>query len=206
MLKALKTGDKATINKFLADDFTHFEDGKSYSKAWFLEKAKPLKGINTFDIENVKLSWEGETAALTGIGVIHTQNGSTMRWRFIDKFVKRDGQWQAVAGYVSKYDAPLAQPEKPPADNGCSGIENMGIHKNTAISAAIGGGVVEWLAKIRNNTSVTKIVVFGWRDMYGQQQRSQVQIRGGEIASVRLDLTQARVIPPVTDVRVLSCQ
>lgn len=106
----------------------------------------------------------------------------------------------------SKYDATLAQPEKPPADNGCSGIENMGIYKNTAISAAIGGGVVEWLAKIRNNTAVTKIVVFGWRDMYGQQQRAQVQIRGGEIASPRLDLTQARVIPPVADLRVLSCQ
>jgi hypothetical protein len=105
-----------------------------------------------------------------------------------------------------KYDATLAQPEKPPADNGCSGIESMGIYKNTAISAAIGGGVVEWLAKIRNNTAVTKIVVFGWRDMYGQQHSAQTQIRGGEIASVRLDLTQARVIPPVTDMRVLSCQ
>lgn len=109
-----------------------------------------------------------------------------------------------------KYDATLAKTEKPAAapapQNGCSGIENMGIYKNTAISAAIGGGVVEWLAKIRNNTAVTKIVVFGWRDMYGQQQRAQVQIQGGEIASVRLDLTQARAIPPVTDLRVLSCQ
>ena len=82
----------------------------------------------------------------------------------------------------------------------------MGVYKNEIFSREMGGGVVEWLAKIRNNTGVTKIVVFGWRDMYGQQQRSQVQIRGGDIASPRLDMSQARMIPPVTDVRVLSCQ
>jgi len=110
-----------------------------------------------------------------------------------------------------KYDANLAAPPPKPVaapahQDGCSGVESMGLYKNEIFDRAMGGGVVEWLAKIRNNTGVTKIVVFGWRDMYGQQQRSQVQIRGGEIASPRLDMTQARVIPPVTDVRVLSCQ
>jgi hypothetical protein len=105
-----------------------------------------------------------------------------------------------------KYDATLTKQTASPPQDSCSGIESMGIFKNTAIDPAIGGGVVEWLAKIRNNTNVTKIVIFGWIDVYGQQRRAQVQIRGGDIASVRLDLTQARVIPPVRDLRVLSCQ
>jgi len=106
-----------------------------------------------------------------------------------------------------KYDPTLASPTASPASQGpCSGIESMGIFKNTAIDPAIGGGVVEWLAKIRNNTNVTKIVIFGWIDMYGQERKAQVQIRGGDIASVRIDLTQARVIAPVRDLRVLSCQ
>lgn len=105
-----------------------------------------------------------------------------------------------------KYDANLTKPTVSPAQDSCSGIESMGVFQNTVMDPAIGGGVVEWLAKIRNNTSVTKIVVFGWIDMYGQQKKSQVQIRGGDIASVRLDLTQARVIAPVRDVRILSCQ
>jgi hypothetical protein len=82
----------------------------------------------------------------------------------------------------------------------------MGLYKNEIFSREMGGGVVEWLAKIRNNTGVTKIVNFGWRDVNGQQQTSQVQIRGGEIASPRLDMTQARVIPPISEVQVLSCQ
>lgn len=105
-----------------------------------------------------------------------------------------------------KYDPTLGKQTASPPQDSCSGIESMGIFKNTAIDPAIGGGIVEWLAKIRNNTNVTKIVVFGWIDMYGQQQKAQVQIRGGDIASVRIDLTQARIIPPVRDLRVLSCQ
>jgi hypothetical protein len=105
-----------------------------------------------------------------------------------------------------KYDPTLTKQTASPPQDSCSGIESLGIFKNTAIDPAIGGGVVEWLAKIRNNTNVTKIVVFGWIDMYGQQKKAQVQIRGGDIASVRLDLTQARVIPPVRDLRLLSCQ
>jgi hypothetical protein len=94
----------------------------------------------------------------------------------------------------------------PVSQNGCSGIEAMGIYKNSIFSADMGGGVVEWLAKIRNNTSVTKIVVFGWVDMYGKQIKAQAQIKGGEISSLRLDMTQARVIAPVKELRLISCQ
>ena len=81
----------------------------------------------------------------------------------------------------------------------------MGFFQNEIFDRAMGGGIVEWLAKIRNNTSVTKIVVFGWIDSYGQQKNSQIQIRGGDIASVRVDLTQARFIAPVRDLRLVSC-
>lgn len=82
----------------------------------------------------------------------------------------------------------------------------MGLVKNVAAEAAVGGGIVEWLLRIRNNTSVTRLVIFGWRDSYGQQQRAQVQIRGGDIATPRLDMTQARLIAPVADIRLISCQ
>jgi len=110
----------------------------------------------------------------------------------------------------SKYDATLADPPKsvaaPAPENGCAGIENMGVFKNQAMATAIGGGIVEWLLKIRNNTTVTKIVIYSYRDSYGGTPQNQVQIRGGEIATIRLDLTKSRFIAPVTDVRIVSCQ
>ena len=111
-----------------------------------------------------------------------------------------------------KYDANLTnkyEAEKTAAAvaaTGCTGIEMMGLYKNEIFDRAMGGGITEWLVKIRNNTAVTKIVVFGWRDQYGQEQTSQVQIRGGEIASPRVDMTQARYIAPTADVKLVSCQ
>ena len=102
--------------------------------------------------------------------------------------------------------APGAQADTPRPAVEFPGIELMGLYKNEAIDRAIGGGIVEWLAKVRNNTGVTKIVVIGWRDVNGQQRSGQVQIRGGDIASLRLDMTQARVIPPVADLRILSVE
>jgi hypothetical protein len=54
---------------------------------------------------------------------------------------------------ASKYDPTLAEAPKPtsapaPQDS-CSGIENLGVYKNDLMDAAIGGGVVEWVLKIR---------------------------------------------------------
>jgi hypothetical protein len=109
-----------------------------------------------------------------------------------------------------KYDASLANVRKPApaptAAQGCDGVEMMGVFQNEIFDRAMGGGVVEWVVKIRNNTGVTKIVGFGWIDSYGQEQRSQAQIRGGDIASLRVDLTQAKMIAPVRDAHLVSCQ
>lgn len=90
--------------------------------------------------------------------------------------------------------------------SGCQGVENMGLYKNEIFDRAMGGGVVEWLAKIRNNGAVTRIVIYGWRDQYGAEKRGQVQVTGGAIVSPRLDMTQARFITPITNLRLLSCQ
>jgi hypothetical protein len=87
-----------------------------------------------------------------------------------------------------------------------SGIELMGLYKNEVFDRQMGGGIVEWLAKIRNNTGVTRIVEFTWVNASGQLKRAQVQIAGGAIASPSLDLTQSTVISPVKNLRLVSCQ
>lgn len=111
----------------------------------------------------------------------------------------------------SKYDPGVAAAANkaavPPQLRACEGIELMGIYKNELISREMSqGGMEEWLAKIRNNTSLTKIIKFGWIDQYGQQQVAQVELRGGDIATPRLDLTQKRFIAPVRDLKLVSCQ
>ena len=92
------------------------------------------------------------------------------------------------------------------AATGCAGIEAMGLYKNEIFDRKMGGGVTEWIAKIRNNNAVTKIVIFSWRDQYGEEKVSEVQIRGGEIASARVGMTEARFIAPVKELRLKRCQ
>jgi hypothetical protein len=82
----------------------------------------------------------------------------------------------------------------------------MGLISNIVQETVIGGGIVEWVARVRNNEPITKIVVVGWRDMYGQEQQAQTQIGGGQIVSIRLDLTQSRFVAPVTNVHLVSCR
>lgn len=112
----------------------------------------------------------------------------------------------SAAKPAPKYDADLAKPTpqatRPERSNGCESIEAMGLFKNNTGAA----GLVEWLAKIRNNGGVTRIVTFDWMNQYGQQQKGQVQIQGGQISSIRLDLTQDMFIPPVSNLRLISCQ
>ena len=114
----------------------------------------------------------------------------------------------AVPPKPKQYDASLAEADRPvqPSDP-CSGIESMGIYTNELMSPQMTqGGLYEWLAKIRNNTGVTKIIRFSWIDEYGQQKVAQIQLKGGDIATSRLDLTQKKFIPPVKDLKIVSCQ
>jgi len=101
---------------------------------------------------------------------------------------------------------PSLVPERLPLANGCDGIENMGLVKNDVFDRAMGGGLVAWHMRMRNNSGVAKIVEYGWIDMYGQEKKGSVQIRGGEIANPRLDLSEARPIAPVRNLRILRCQ
>lgn len=99
------------------------------------------------------------------------------------------------------YRAPLTA-----AQLACSGVESLGIFKNTALPRAVGGGVVQWLGKIRNSNTAARIVAVTWIDEYGQTKRAQVQIAAGQIADVELDLKLDRAIAPVKNFQVETCR
>jgi hypothetical protein len=124
----------------------------------------------------------------------------------ITAMIERAGQPNKTAATTAT-SAASATPAAGSAGGPCAGIELLGLYKNELISRQMSeGGLEEWLAKIRNNTSVTKIIKFGWIDQYGQQQVARVELRGGDIATPRLDLTPKRYIAPVKDLKLVSCQ
>jgi ketosteroid isomerase-like protein len=96
LVEAFNRGDKSAYGALLADDFTQVENGKPYDKAKLLSAIKQPKYPLSLSYENVSLTFQGEIAVLDGISVVRAQTPSamvTVRYKFTDQFVKRDGRW-----------------------------------------------------------------------------------------------------------------
>lgn len=97
--------DKKTLNRILADDYVGtLPTGKLQGKAEYLRTATPDDAIQKWNFENLKVSLRGDRASLTGVLQLEVtdeqgQNRS-LAFRFTDKFVWRDGRWQATASEV----------------------------------------------------------------------------------------------------------
>jgi ketosteroid isomerase-like protein len=98
--------DKKKLDRILADDYVgEGADGKPQGKAEYLRTATRDTAIQKWDFEDLKLSLKGDRAALTGIIrlEIKDQRGQNqnLAFRFTDKFVWRDGRWQATGSVVT---------------------------------------------------------------------------------------------------------
>ena len=96
--------DKKKLNHILADDYVGINEGRAQGKAQYLKTIEPDTAIQHWEFENLKLDLNGDRAALTGVLRldIKDQNGQNQQvtFRFTDKFVWRDGRWQATASEV----------------------------------------------------------------------------------------------------------
>ncbi len=96
--------DKKKLNHILADDYVGINEGRPQGKAQYLKTIEPDTAIQHWEFENLKLSLAGDRATLTGVLRldIKDDNGQPQKLtlRFTDKFVWRDGRWQAVGSEV----------------------------------------------------------------------------------------------------------
>lgn len=93
--------DKKKLDRILADDYVGVSsEGKSQGKAEYLKTIQRDTTIQKWDFENLKASLKGDRATLTGIIKLQIDN-QEVAYRFTDKFVWRDGRWQATSSEVS---------------------------------------------------------------------------------------------------------
>ena len=96
--------DKQKLNKILADDYVgQTSDGKAQGKAEYLKTIERDTTIQEWDFEDLKVDLMGDRAALTGI-IRLTLRDREVAYNFTDKFVWRDGRWQAVGSVVNLID------------------------------------------------------------------------------------------------------
>ena len=109
-LNSYLSGDKATFDRIVAEDFTGTdESAKVRSKTEERELVQPTPGPAgvTLTNEDVKARIYADTAIVTGRIVSKTQTGGSsasinFQSRFTDTFLKRQGRWQVVARHYSR--------------------------------------------------------------------------------------------------------
>jgi hypothetical protein len=94
--------DKRKLNYILADDYVGTaSDGKSQGKAEYLQTIERDTTIEKWNFEDLKVALRGDRATLTGRIRIQVK-GQEVVYSFVDKFVWRDGRWQAVGSEVAQ--------------------------------------------------------------------------------------------------------
>jgi len=93
--------DKKQLDKILADDYAGTTaDGKALGKAEYLQTIERDTTTQKWDFQDLQLSLKGNRAVLSGVVHFETSAGETS-FNFTDRFVWRDGRWQATGSDIS---------------------------------------------------------------------------------------------------------
>jgi GTPase len=90
------------LDYILADDYVGTaSDGRSQGKAEYIKTIERDTVIEKWNFEDLNVSLRGDRATLTGRIRIQAR-GQEVVYSFTDKFVWRDGRWQAVGSVVEQ--------------------------------------------------------------------------------------------------------
>lgn len=93
--------DKKALDRILADDYVGPDaDGKLHGKREYIRDIKRDTSIQKWDFEDLKVTLRGDRATLTGKVRLTIQDRELV-FEFVDKFVWRDGRWQATGSVVT---------------------------------------------------------------------------------------------------------
>ncbi|MGI8837805.1 MAG: DUF4440 domain-containing protein [Pyrinomonadaceae bacterium] len=92
--------DKKKLDRILADDYVGKSEGRPQGKAEYLKTIEPDSTIQKWEFEDLEVSLAGDRATLTGIIRLQVKD-QEVAFNFTDKFVWRDGRWQAIGSEVN---------------------------------------------------------------------------------------------------------
>jgi hypothetical protein len=94
--------DKEQLNRILADDYTGMSaEGRVQGKAEYLRTIERDTVTREWRFEDLKVTLMGDRASLEGVLRVQLPD-QEVAYKFTDKFVWRDGRWQAVGSEVSR--------------------------------------------------------------------------------------------------------
>ena len=96
--------DKKALERILADDYVGpSNEGGLQGKAEYIRTIERDTNVNKWEFGDLKVILAGDRATLSGKITYQTQEGEIV-FDFKDKFVWRDGRWQATGSEVTRRD------------------------------------------------------------------------------------------------------
>lgn len=96
--------DKKKLAEILADDYSSDRgDGKMQGKADYIRTIQRDTVTQRWEFRDLKLTLRGDRATLMGKVSFQLKDGEAL-YNFIDRFVWRDGRWQATGSEVTRID------------------------------------------------------------------------------------------------------
>ena len=95
--------DKNALDRILADDYVGYApNGAPYSKADYIKTNERDLRVEKWDFDDLKLNLIGDRATLSGRVKYELRDEDDLKFEFLDKFVWRDGRWQATGSEVKQ--------------------------------------------------------------------------------------------------------
>ena len=92
-------GDKDTLDQILAEDYRG--GNPAHTKQQYLDEIKPDSTVKSWEFQDLRLDLDGDRATLDGYLRQETTRGTEV-YSFTDKFVWRDGRWQATGSRTTR--------------------------------------------------------------------------------------------------------
>ena len=99
--------DKKKLDEILADDYVgqESEEGGLQSKTEYIETIERDTQVEKWEFSDLKLALAGDRATLSGI-ITYFVRERSVSFDFTDKFVWRDGRWQATGAALKRRGNP----------------------------------------------------------------------------------------------------
>ena len=97
--------DKKKLDRILADDFVTQTDGQLVSKADYIRDIERDTTVQKWEFKDLKVTLNGDRVNLSGT-ITYFFPSETRTFEFMDKFVWRDGRWQATGSAVKEKESP----------------------------------------------------------------------------------------------------
>jgi len=104
-VRAFLNSDADWYDRHLTPDFVCIlTTGATVDRATFLENATKPHTTVTYDLSEVTIRVHGDAALVSALGTWARKDGTTGRTRYVDVWVRKDGQWKAVSAQLTRVD------------------------------------------------------------------------------------------------------